>query len=116
METERALHARIGFLSNEEQRVWVLDQLINDRGLQIDNHLANAAITIAATAQKKIDAELAELTGAEVSSVHQTQRLTTWLAAHGCEVKDVSPSSLKMISSGCGCQAAESLPIPSPTS
>jgi DNA polymerase bacteriophage-type len=95
VETERALRGRIGFLSDEEQRVWVLDQAINDRGLQIDNHLANAAITIAATAREKIGAELAELTGAEVSSVHQTQRLTAWLAAHGCEVKDVQKKTLR---------------------
>jgi len=67
-ESERALQGRIGFLSDEEQAIWVLDQAINDRVLYIDSELAKAAIHIAEKAREKIDAELAELTGAEVSS------------------------------------------------
>lgn len=35
VETERALHARVGHLSPEEQIVWTLDAKINDRGVCI---------------------------------------------------------------------------------
>jgi DNA polymerase bacteriophage-type len=93
--TERALQGRIGFLSNEEQQVWLLDQIINDRGLLIDSELARAAIRIAETAREKIHKELAELTGAELTSVNQTQKLIAWLAADGCEVKDLQRGTLK---------------------
>jgi DNA polymerase bacteriophage-type len=94
-ETERALHGRIGFLSDEEQAIWVLDQAINDRGLHIDSELAKAAIHIAGTARKKINEELAALTGGVVTTSDQIQRLITWLAVHGCELKDVQKETLR---------------------
>jgi DNA polymerase len=92
VETERALHARVGFLSDKEQAIWLLDQAINDRGLEVDCELAGAAIHIAETAREKINAELAGLTGA---SINQVQKLVAWLAAHGCEVKDLQKGTLR---------------------
>src|SRR5262249_659870 len=94
-ETERALDGRIGFLSDEEQAIWVLDQAINDRGLYIDSELAKAAIHIAETARKKINEELTELTEGAVTTSDQIQRLIAWLAAHGCELKDGQKETLR---------------------
>jgi DNA polymerase len=94
VEVERALHNRVGFLSDEERAVWILDQAINDRGLQIDSDLARAAIRIAGTARERIDAELARLTGEAVTSINQVQKLVAWLGAHDCEVKDLQKGTL----------------------
>src|SRR5262249_4106893 len=86
---------RIGFLSDEEQAIWVLDQAINDRGLYIDSELAKAAIHIAEMARKKINEELTELTEGAVTTSDQIQRLIAWLAAHGCELKDGQKETLR---------------------
>jgi DNA polymerase len=93
---ERALERRIGYLSPELQAQWVLDATkINDRGIYLDGQLLNAAISIAETAEREITTELLSITGGEVSSINQTGKLMTWLAAHDCIVKDVTRTSLK---------------------
>jgi DNA polymerase len=92
-EAERAAHRRIGFLSDEEQAVWLLDQDINDRGLQIDGELAKAAIHITAAACGRIAAEFIGLTG--LASINQTQKLKAWLAGRGCEVTDLQKGTLR---------------------
>src|SRR5215472_5256644 len=48
--TERALHHKIEGLSLEEQALWALDAVINDRGIHIDSKLLDAAINIAEAA------------------------------------------------------------------
>lgn len=81
--TERALHVRIGFLPPAEQAVWQLDAAITDRGIFIDGELAAGAIKIDEAAHVAIDAELSTITAGSVTSISQTAKLSTWLAAHG---------------------------------
>jgi DNA polymerase len=95
VETERALHKRIGSLIPTEQTLWELDAAINDRGLPIDNMLLGAAIRIAEAAQHEIGVELARITDGAVETIHQTARLIAWLSSRGCEVADVQKGTLK---------------------
>jgi DNA polymerase bacteriophage-type len=81
--TTRAIHARIGLLPTDEQKVWLLDQKINDRGIRIDRKLAEGAARIAASASAVIDAEIEELTNGEVASARQVSKLLAFLAAQG---------------------------------
>lgn len=46
VDTERALVNRLGFLSDEEQKVWELDQHINQRGVQLDTNLAEGLLEL----------------------------------------------------------------------
>jgi DNA polymerase len=92
---ERALYHRIGFLSEKEQRNWLLDQAINDRGIHLDRDLPNKAIKISKAAQREIDAELANLTAGAVTSIGQTQRMQAWLAANDCAVTDLQKPTLQ---------------------
>jgi hypothetical protein len=69
--------------------------VINDRGLHLDRKLIDAAIRVAEQAQQEITAELARVTGGEVTTSNQTARLITWLAAYGCAVTDVQKGTLK---------------------
>jgi DNA polymerase len=94
VEVERELHARVGFLSPAEQAVWLLSEIINDRGVYVDVALAKAAVNIGVAFVEKIVAELAEITEGEITSANQTQRLVAWLAAHGCEVKNLQKGTL----------------------
>jgi DNA polymerase len=92
---ERELHQRIGFLSAEEQALWVLDQAINDCGISIDRELLDAAIKIAGAAQEELSVEIKKITAGAVGNVHQTARLLDWLAANGCNVSDLRKPTLE---------------------
>jgi len=92
---ERALHKRTGFLPDAEQKLWVLDTIINDRGVYSDGELLNAMLGIAAEAEAEIAPELAELTGGAVTSIHQRDRIIRWLGEHGCKVEDVRKPTLR---------------------
>jgi DNA polymerase len=92
---ERELRARIPALIPAEQELWQLDAVINERGIYVDRPLLDAAIQIADTAQRELNAELIVLTEADIQTVGQADRLLAWLAAHGCEVADLKKATLK---------------------
>jgi alpha-glutamyl/putrescinyl thymine pyrophosphorylase clade 1 len=67
VDVERALFERLPPLSDEEQRVWRLDQRINKRGFHVDRELAQAARAIAEREQKAIGDEISALTDGEIT-------------------------------------------------
>jgi DNA polymerase bacteriophage-type len=93
--TERALHHKIEGLSLEEQALWALDAVINDRGIHIDSKLLDAAINIAEAAERAISAELQTITEGALDTIHQTARLMAWLAEQSCIVTDVQKTTLE---------------------
>jgi DNA polymerase len=93
--TEYELYRKIGFLSDAEQDVWVLDQIINDRGIHVDRSLAIAANQIVEQARTYLDKELCEITDGAVGTVHQCARLQQWLADNGCRVEDLNKGTLR---------------------
>jgi DNA polymerase len=95
VEVERALFQKLTPLSAEEQTVWELDRVVNDRGFHTDGGLISAAVHIAETAAHEIEADLCRLTDGAVTSIGQTDRMIDWLAAHDCVVTDVQKSTLK---------------------
>lgn len=92
---ERALHAKVGFLSEPEQSLWELDAKINARGIYIDGALLGAAIQVAEAAQRELNVELEDITGGAVSSVNQVDALMEWLAAHDCVVSSMQKPVLR---------------------
>ena len=95
MEVERAIYRKLPALSPAEQKLWELDARINQRGFFTDGPLLEAASRIADTAGEAVQSELAQLTGGALTSTDQRDKLQTWLAEHGCEVKDVQKKTLK---------------------
>ena len=93
--TERALYQRIGFLSPEEQTNWRLDATINDRGIHIDRKLLDAALKIAAAAQRAIGAELQTITAGAVTGVNATAKMQAWLSQAGCVVENLQKPTLQ---------------------
>jgi DNA polymerase len=94
---ESAIQARIGHLSDAEQRLWVLDAKINDRGMSADRKLLEAAIGIGNAARMAIDAELCAATGGAVQSVNQVEKLAGWLVANGCSINDTRKPTLETL-------------------
>jgi len=94
VETERALYRWLLPLIPAEQELWRLDQRINDRGFYVDGRLPEQANAIVTAAERAIQAELQQITGGEIESASQVAKIIAWLAAHGCEVKDLQKGTL----------------------
>jgi DNA polymerase len=81
---------------DEELALWHLDQRINDRGFAVDVDLATAAIRAVDRAQKGLAARTVDLTGGEVCSATQRDKLLTHiLAAYGVDLPDMQSSTLE---------------------
>jgi DNA polymerase len=93
--TERELAKHVPFLEGNEQALWILDQLINDRGVHIDRQLLDAALKIAEQGRAEIDVELAKVTAGEIDSVNQVKRLLKWLNDQGAKLKNIGKETLE---------------------
>lgn len=64
-------------VSDFEQRLYALDQTINDRGVGIDTELADNAVRIDTTHRAKLNVKAARLTG--VANPNSTAQLKSWM-------------------------------------
>lgn len=79
-----------------EQKLWRLDQAINDRGVQIDLTLAAAAIRAAARATRSLADALNEMTDGAVASATQGKKLLEYLSSeHDFDPGDLTKGSVK---------------------
>jgi len=92
--TEMAVASRILPLSDREQEVWFLDQTVNDRGVGIDEKLCLSARAVVREAATRLDAELRDLTGFEVSTATNTGRIRKWLGDHGVVTDSIAKDVL----------------------
>ena len=79
-------------LTETDQRLWVVDQQMNDRGIRVDQTLVSHAIACAAEYEAATLGQAIELTGLDnPKSVAQLKR---WLASRGIEVDSLDKSSV----------------------
>lgn len=104
VETERTIRKTLGvwMLNEQEQRIWCLDQYINDAGVEVDLQLVEQAITCAASHQNKLEDEALQLTG--LDNPNSVAQIKQWLKeAEGLEVeslnKEAMPGLLKQAES-----------------
>ena len=84
-----------GFCRPKKQTNWQLDATINDRGIHLDRKLLDAALKIAAAAQRAIDAELQSITAGAVIGVNATAKMQAWLSQAGCVVDNLQKPTLQ---------------------
>ena len=94
VETEAEADERMVPLSDAEQRVYTLSEIINDRGIRIDIESANAALLIADKAKLQLDAKMQELTSGAVRKCSEVAKLTAWVADQGVEVTSLAKADL----------------------
>jgi len=82
VETERAANRRLPPLSPDEQALWELDAIINARGFFCDVPLTIAARDLSRAEQKSVDAKIAEITGGEITSISQIERIKAFTLQH----------------------------------
>jgi DNA polymerase len=98
VEAETALHRSIGVLPPDERRVWLLDQMINERGVRIDGAFVSAARRVVEQATKPLVAEFADLTGG--LSFTQVAKFKAWCGARGLDLPDMRKETLVGIGVG----------------
>ena len=77
----------------KEQRLWVLDQKINDRGIKLDKRLVEHAIKCDEAYQKKLMEEARDLTG--LDNPNSPAQLKGWLKdQHGVMVESLSKDAV----------------------
>lgn len=83
---EREIWKRLVPLTQSEQELYLLDALINDRGVYIDRAFCEAANKIAAEAAEKIKDGMISATGGSVPSCTNVGKLKEFCADNGVEV------------------------------
>jgi DNA polymerase len=95
VEAERELMERLRPLCAREEKIWLIDQQINQRGVRIDCELARKAQRIVEDALDALDHEIAELTGGAVTRASQVDRIMRWAASEGCSLPSLTKVDLE---------------------
>lgn len=89
---EQAIYKRLRRLSDDERAVYLLDQQINDRGVQLDRELVDAARIIVAQGTKRANQIVRGLTNGV--SVTQRAKLVAWLQREGVDVTSIAKAKV----------------------
>jgi DNA polymerase len=91
---ERELLKRLVELDPAEQKVWHLDQAINDRGIGVDAALCQAAKKIVAAVQAKYDEAAEKLTAGMVTSATNVGQIVAFLQDNGVDASSVAKDQI----------------------
>jgi DNA polymerase len=83
VEVERAIDRALPDLTPGEQEIWFLDQKINSRGVYVDTECVYSAIQLADHFDEKMNIEINELTGGQVTAITQASALLSWVRKNG---------------------------------
>lgn len=87
---EKSVGDKLFPLSDHEQRVYRLDQTINDRGVRIDVPLVERALEAVEEALKRADREMNRLTEGAVKKCSEAAKIVAWLTARGIQCESVA--------------------------
>lgn len=88
---QSGLHNRIGYLSEGERQVWLLDQRINQRGLALDVPLIRAMQTVVDRASEPLAAEFRAITGVNMT---QVAKVKDWVHGRGVHLDNMQAETL----------------------
>lgn len=91
---EEALSRAIPDLSAAEQQVYLLDQLINQRGFQIDPVSVQRALTLISSETHRLNTQLSQITAGSVGKATQRAQLLRWLHGQGLSIEDTSKETI----------------------
>jgi len=92
---EHEISKRVLRLRPSEQKLYLLDMKINDRGVYIDKKLCEAAEVIVKTATTRLDDEMKRVTGGAVSACTNVTQLVQWLGSRGVKTESVDRESIE---------------------
>jgi DNA polymerase len=92
--TELACLDRLMELSPSELDLWELDHKINNRGVMCDLANVDKAIAIIQSEQKRLNAEMLQVTGGAIGSCNEVQMLGKWIAAQGVQMDGLAKADV----------------------
>lgn len=87
---EDAVDERIGDLPPPEYRTWVLDQIINQRGVRLDMKAVRGALDIVAEMERDLTADLQIITGGAVNEATEIAKIKEWCDSQGWFMEDMT--------------------------
>lgn len=100
VEVERQLYKRLLPLSDSERRLWILDQKINQRGVQVDLPAVRKAIEIVRMETNRLNAEMRKVTNNAVATCGAHQQLKDWLLFRGVSTDSVAKGDVTDLLAG----------------
>lgn len=94
IETEAEISSKIPDLENIELEFWQSDQYINQRGVAVDIHAIDKAISFLEQTYEKYNRILSELTNGQVTKASQVQKFMKWLESHNVRISSLDEESL----------------------
>lgn len=94
VEAERGIRKLLVPLSDAERDVYLLDQIMNDRGVYIDLDLVRAMKKITDDAKGHLDGRMAVATNWAVTACSQVKQLTEWLQQRGVPAESLAKAAL----------------------
>lgn len=95
VEAEAGADERMVALSDYEQDLYFIDQLINDRGIRIDVKSARAALYIADKAKVILDREMKIATDGAVTGCGQVAKIVEWINGQGVEIPSAAKAEIE---------------------
>ncbi|MDI1263897.1 MAG: hypothetical protein PS018_11630 [bacterium] len=95
VEAESQADARMVPLSEYEQDLYWIDQVINDRGIRIDVKSARAALRIAERAKVILDREMTTATNGAVTACSQVSKLVEWINGQGVAIPSAAKAEIE---------------------
>ena len=92
---ERAIDRIVPQLSARERKIWLLDQTINDRGVQIDVDSCNRALAAVTVAKERADKLMSRITQGHVKKCTEVAKLVTWLNSRGIVCESVAKGEVE---------------------
>jgi DNA polymerase len=80
---EREVHKRIPRMSPREREIWLVDQVMNQRGLPVDETLLDALYAITWQEIVRLNQEITRITKGVVSGSTQNLKLLAWVQGEG---------------------------------
>src|SRR5690606_18307339 len=84
-------------LSADEEAVWHLDQVVNQRGIRIDRRSAQAALRLADKSKKLLDREMRLVTGGYVPATTQPGKLVEWVESQGVAMSSAAKAEIEAL-------------------
>jgi DNA polymerase len=98
--TERELDNRIPDLSNREQQIWFLDQVINGRGIGVDRAMLEQCEQHIAEELRRLNHRLAEISNGAITTPNQVARLKAFCASSGIVLASLDKPALDQALAG----------------
>ncbi|ROR28125.1 DNA polymerase [Mobilisporobacter senegalensis] len=97
VEAELSIQAKLQKfpVPDQEWQNYILDQRINDRGIQLDLELVRQAIKCDDKVREKLTNKLQTLT--ELENPNSVAQMKTWLSEHGLETDSLDKASVKVL-------------------